>query len=410
MGKLGKAIAVSFDDPETCQGPRWDVPLDDRLVLDAVACHYYRTGKADLADAAAAARFGAGAEAAAARSSATAASAAQRLAAKAGALERDETRRFVLDGIRKRDVRPLLDWIGKNAVAIETAEAAGRLSPFFGDALPFAPFREPVRGRVSLQLELFAHRAAIGAALERGDAGEAARRARASLELASGVEPGARASQLDFFIEKLARALRSAPFATGPGALARPESAREEKTLTAMAGENGEWWCDLADRFEQLLFRVSRFEPRESPLLLAANAGCVATPTLSKLAGTLAKTPLGEDGKTRSLADFRETLRETQAEDDDRDDNVDNVASLPVELPLPPSFAFGSTFACPVRRDAVFDEDEPIMMLPCGVLISKGGIDALTPRKPGSAPADATFKCINCSRETKPNECKRVFF
>ena len=33
--KLGKAIAVSFDDPETCQGPRWDVPLDDRLVLDA---------------------------------------------------------------------------------------------------------------------------------------------------------------------------------------------------------------------------------------------------------------------------------------------------------------------------------------------------------------------------------------
>ena len=187
MGKLGKAIAVSFDDPETCQGPRWDVPLDDRLVLDAVACHYYRTGRADLADAAAAARFGAGAEAAAARSSATAASAAQRLAARAGALERDETRRVVLDGIRKRDVRPLLDWIGKNAVAIETAEAAGRLSPFFGDALPFAPFREPVRGRVSLQLELFAHRAAIGAALERGEPGEAARRARESLELASRV-------------------------------------------------------------------------------------------------------------------------------------------------------------------------------------------------------------------------------
>ena len=53
MGKLGKAIAVSFDDPETCQGPRWDVPLDDRLVLDAVACHYYRVGRADLADAAA---------------------------------------------------------------------------------------------------------------------------------------------------------------------------------------------------------------------------------------------------------------------------------------------------------------------------------------------------------------------
>ena len=405
MGKLGKAIAVSFDDPETCQGPRWDVPLDDRLVLDAVACHYYRTGRADLADAAAAARFGAGAEAAAARPSATASSAAQRLAARAGALERDETRRVVLDGIRKRDVRPLLDWIGKNAVAIETSEAAGRLSPFFGDALPFAPFREPVRGRVSLQLELFAHRAAIGAALERGDAGEAARRARASLELASGVEPGARASQRDFFIEKLARALRSAPFATGPGALARPESAREEKTLTAMAGENGEWWCDLADRFEQLLFRVSRFEPRESPLLLAANAGCVATPTLSKLAGALAKTPLA-NGKTKSLADFRETTHE----DDDRD-GEDNVASLPVELPLPPKrFAFGSTFACPVRRDAAFDPDEPIMMLPCGVLISKGGIDALTPREPRSAPADATFKCINCSRVTEANECKRVFF
>ena len=120
----------------------------------------------------------------------------------------------------------------------------------------------------------------------------------------------------------------------------------------------------------------------------------------------MAKTPLA-NGKTRSLADFRET-RETH-EDDDRD-GEDNVASLPVEIPLPPSFAFGSTFACPVRRDAVFDEDEPIMMLPCGVLISKGGIDALTPRKPGSAPADATFKCINCSRETKPNECKRVFF
>ena len=145
-----------------------------------------------------------------------------------------------LEGIRKRDVRPLLDWIGKNAVAIGTAEAAGRLSPFFGDALPVAPFREPVRGRVSLQLELFAHRAAIGAALERGDAGEAACRARESLELASGVEPGARRdfSQRDFFIEKLARALRSAPFATGPGALARP-SRRAKKNPAAMARENG---------------------------------------------------------------------------------------------------------------------------------------------------------------------------
>lgn len=402
MGKLGKAIAVSFDDPETCQGPRWDVLLDDRLVLDAVACHYYRVGRADLADALAAARDGAVVEAAAARSSATAASAAERLAARAGALERDETRRVVLDGIRKRDVRPLLDWIGKNAVAVGTAETAGRLSPFFGDALfSGTPFREPCRGRVSLTLELFAHRAAIGAALERGEPGEAARRARESLELASRVHPGARR---DFFIEILARALRSAPFATGPGALARPESASEEKTLAEMAGENGEWWCDLADRFEQLLFRVSRREPRESPLLLAANAGIVATPTLSKLADVLAKTPCA-NGKTRNLADFRETHEET-----DLCSGEDNVASLPVEIPLPPSFAFGSTFACPVRRDAVFDPDEPIMMLPCGVLISKGGIDALTSRKPWSAPADATFKCINCSRETKPNECKRVFF
>ena len=50
------------------------------------------------------------------------------------------------------------------------------------------------------------------------------------------------------------------------------------------------------------------------------------------------------------------------------------------------------------------------MMLPCGVLISKGGIDALTPRTPSSVSADTTFKCINCSKETKPNECKRVFF
>ena len=381
------------------------MPLDDRLVLDAVACHYYRVGRADLADAAAA-RFGAGVEAAAARSSATAASAAERLAARAGALERDETRRVVLEGIRKRDVRPLLDWIGKNAVAIGTAEAAGRLSPFSGT--PFPSRRFASRSVDACPSSWSSSRIEPRSAPRSNAATPAKRRrARESLELASGVEPGARRdfSQRDFFIEKLARALRSAPFATGPGALARPESAREEKTLAAMAGENGEWWCDLADRFEQLLFRVSRHEPRESPLLLAANAGCVATPTLSKLADVLAKTPKTPNGKTR-LADFRETH-----EDDDLCSGEDNVASLPVEIPLPPSYAIGSTFACPVRRDAVFDPAEPIMMLPpCGVLISKGGIDALTPRTPWSASADTTFKCINCSKETKPNECKRVFF
>ena len=75
--------------------------------------------------------------------------------------------------------------------------------------------------------------------------------------------------------------------------------------------------------------------------------------------------------------------------------------------------AFSSSinvFASRFQADAAFDPDEPIMMLPCGVLISKGGIDALTPREPRSAPADATFKCINCSRVTEANECKRVFF
>ena len=275
--------------------------------------------------------------------------------------------------------------------------------PLFRDALFRAPFREPVRGRVSLTLELFAHRAAIGAALERGDAGEAARRARKSLELVSGVEPGARRdfSQRDFFIEKLARALRSAPFATGPGALARPESAREEKTLAAMAGENGEWWCDLSDRFEQLLFRVSRHEPRESPLLLAANAGCVATPTLSKLADVLAKTPKTPNGKTR-LADFRETH-----EDDDLCSGEDNVASLPVEIPLPPSSPFGSTFACPVRRDAVFDPAEPIMMLPCGVLISEGRDRRADAAHTVVGVGGHHVQVYQLLEETKPNECKR---
>ena len=128
VGKLGKAIALSFDDPKTSQGPRWDVPLDDALVLDVVACHYHREGKADSADAALRAR---GAEVRPESSFVAdeAAISAETRAARADARLRDETRRVVLDGIRERDIVPLLDWIRTNARATGTAHAAGRLFP-----------------------------------------------------------------------------------------------------------------------------------------------------------------------------------------------------------------------------------------------------------------------------------------
>ena len=425
VGKLGKAIALSFDDPKTSQGPRWNVPLDDASVLDVVACHYYREGKADSADAAVRARFfGAEVRPESSFVADIAAISAETRAARADARLRDETRRVVLDGIRERDIVPLLDWIRKNAKATGTAHAAGRLFPFFSDwkddsekatsDAPNGTGKEKEKEKdgsrdgsgllfgypgysptMSVELELYARRAAIGEALERGDAVEAARRARASLELLSRASSPVLGHRSAFHFERLARLLQSAPFATGPGALARPESACQEKALAAKAGKNGEWWRDLADRFERA-FRVSEFEPRESPLLVAANAGCVSMPSLAKLASALAKARTSDERTT--LKDFRET---------EGDDEKNNVAALPVELPLPPErFAFGSTFACPVRRDAVFDPDEPIVMLPCGVLISKGGIDVLT----GSRPANATFKCINCSRETDLSECMRVFF
>eukprot|EP00741_Cyanophora_paradoxa_P024441 tig00022075_g23598.t1 len=79
----------------------------------------------------------------------------------------------------------------------------------------------------------------------------------------------------------------------------------------------------------------------DSPLLLSVTAGCIALPTLLKLASVM-------QGKAAEWAP---------------------TDQLPVEIELGKDFHFHSIFACPVSRENSTAENPP-MMLPCGHVIS----------------------------------------
>jgi hypothetical protein len=75
----------------------------------------------------------------------------------------------------------------------------------------------------------------------------------------------------------------------------------------------------------------------DSPLAVAVDAGAAALPTLMKMTNLMA-------AKNQAWA---------------------SLTQLPVEVELPPRFAFHSVFACPVARDQS-SPDNPPMILPCG--------------------------------------------
>jgi hypothetical protein len=77
----------------------------------------------------------------------------------------------------------------------------------------------------------------------------------------------------------------------------------------------------------------------ESPFAIAVDAGAAALPTLLKMTAVMAK---GQPWEA--------------------------LEQLPLEVELPPRFAFHSVFACPVARDQS-TPDNPPMILPCGCVM-----------------------------------------
>lgn len=78
----------------------------------------------------------------------------------------------------------------------------------------------------------------------------------------------------------------------------------------------------------------------ESPFAIAVDAGAAALPTLLKMTAVMAA----------------------------KGQPWEALEQLPLEVELPPRFAFHSVFACPVARDQS-TPDNPPMILPCGCVM-----------------------------------------
>ena len=452
VGKLGKALEFSFDGTfAASQGPEWEVAVDEKLICDAVACHYYREGRADLADAVRLANAKKetalaetrSAESETARGNNPVVRVSRTSSYEASDAEVERASRFarsaacasyleVLSGIERRDVRPVLRWIEKNASAATRASSAGRSvpavsslnrptsrgamgfpldakdaragEPFIPDATSILKTRAEPDARLGfgraragwfrdagVDLEFAARVAEFGELLSSGDAGEACRRVRESVGF---FRERARFETLERFFGNVA--FESKPSDDGFG---------------------GDWRQTVTDAFETAFF-VSRFESSKSPLLVTANAGCLAMPALVKLS----KTGSRNRAVPKPPRDRRDALRDENffralfSEPSERADlsagrlgasaKINALEKLPAEIFLPASYQFGSVFVCPVERDAVFDPEDHLMMLPCGVVVSEKSIEALAPSRPRSH--RQTFKCVHCSSETKREECTRI--
>ena len=134
---------------------------------------------------------------------------------------------------------------------------------------------------------------------------------------------------------------------------------------------------------EQLLVRAFsslRALPADSPLSVVVDAGEVALPKLMKC---------------RTVLEAKGTP-------------WDSLSQLPVDLELPPRFDFHTLFACPVSREQC-GPDNPPMLLPCGLALSRASIQKLT-RANGR-----TFKCpyptsAQCGSEMSVALCRTLFF
>ena len=114
-------------------------------------------------------------------------------------------------------------------------------------------------------------------------------------------------------------------------------------------------------------------QPSNSPLAVVINAGAIALPRLLKLVAVMGSKSQDWNGMTQ----------------------------LPVEIELPDELTFHSIFACPVARDQCTPENPP-MVLPCGLVLSKHSITKLAKGNSRS------FKCPYCPQEVSVSHCRPI--
>lgn len=114
-------------------------------------------------------------------------------------------------------------------------------------------------------------------------------------------------------------------------------------------------------------------QPSNSPLAVVINAGAIALPRLLKLVAVMGSKSQDWNGMTQ----------------------------LPVEIELPDELTFHSIFACPVARDQCTPENPP-MVLPCGLVLSKHSIMKLAKGNSRS------FKCPYCPQEVSVSHCRPI--
>lgn len=135
--------------------------------------------------------------------------------------------------------------------------------------------------------------------------------------------------------------------------------------------DNASSWNDAANSFTKEFCSLLGLSP-ESPLFVAATAGCIALPLLAKA---------------------QEIMRINRTD-------WTTAEEMPVPIPLPPAFIFHSIFVCPVSKEQATDRNPP-MMMPCAHVICKESLEA---HSKGSK-----FKCPYCPSESHPSQAVRVY-
>jgi hypothetical protein len=129
-------------------------------------------------------------------------------------------------------------------------------------------------------------------------------------------------------------------------------------------------WDDVSSSFTRE-FCSSLGLSAESPLYVAATAGAIALPILTKY---------------HTIAKERRTEWTTQNE-------------LGAEIPLPRGMIFHAIFVCPVSKEQTTDTNPP-MMMPCGHVVAKESLGRLS--------KGGRFKCPYCPSESQPKDAKEI--
>jgi len=135
--------------------------------------------------------------------------------------------------------------------------------------------------------------------------------------------------------------------------------------------DNDASWNDAASSFTKEFCSLLGLSP-ESPLFVAATAGCIALPLLAKAA---------------------EIMRINRTD-------WTTAEEMPVPIPLPPAYIFHSIFVCPVSKEQATDSNPP-MMMPCAHVICKESLDTYS--------KGSKFKCPYCPSESHPSQSIRVY-